>query len=241
MSVQEKLTTVAENVPKVYEAGVAEGEYQAKKRWWDSYIAESVDAMFGTKLWNDDTFIPMGGTIIAPYSTMFYNSKITNIKKKLADSGTKIDWSNQTSLYATFMNCNTTAIPDVDLSTITSLGNTFRSAQLATTLHIRNLREDCTFTTAFLYLYALVDFEMTGTIGKNGFNMSSSKYLPKASITNIINCLSTTTSGLSVTLSKKAVDKQFETSVGANDGSTSAEWVALRNTRQNWTVVLTDS
>ena len=50
--------------------------------------------------------------------------------------------------------------------------------------------------------------------------------------------LSTTTTGLTVTFSKTAVDKAFETAEGANDGSTSPEWLALVATRPNWGIGL---
>lgn len=62
--------------------------------------------------------------------------------------------------------------------------------------------------------------------------------LSKPSITSIINCLSTTTSGLTVTLSKTAVNNAFETSEGVADGSTSQEWLNLVATKTNWTISL---
>lgn len=55
--------------------------------------------------------------------------------------------------------------------------------------------------------------------------------LSKGSITSIIDALSTTTSGLTVTLSKTAVENVF--------GNTTAdEWTALIATKSNWTVSL---
>ena len=52
--------------------------------------------------------------------------------------------------------------------------------------------------------------------------------LTKASIESIVNALSTTTSGLSVTFSKTAVNNAF----------TDEEWATLANTRSNWTINL---
>jgi hypothetical protein len=69
-----------------------------------------------------------------------------------------------------------------------------------------------------------------GTIGCD-FNMSIAPILSKASITNIIEHLSTTTSGLSVTLSKAAVETAF-------GSTTSAEWTSLIATKSNWTISL---
>jgi hypothetical protein len=67
---------------------------------------------------------------------------------------------------------------------------------------------------------------VTGTIGQNGFSLKAPK-LSHESIVSIVNALSSTTTNLSITLSLNAVNKAFETSEGANDGSTSAEWLSL--------------
>lgn len=87
----------------------------------------------------------------------------------------------------------------------------------------------------FRYCAYLEELNVYGEIAVNGFDTSPCKKLNKASHISIMTALSTTTSGLTVTFSKAAVDKAFETSDGANDGSTSPEWLALEATRPNWT------
>lgn len=84
---------------------------------------------------------------------------------------------------------------------------------------------------------ALKHITAVGTIAVS-LDIHWSTGLTKASIESIVNALSTTTSGLSITFSKTAVNKAFETAEGANNGSTSAEWTALANTRSNWTINL---
>ena len=91
---------------------------------------------------------------------------------------------------------------------------------------------------AFQNLKALEDLTVTGVIGGDGFNVQWSTLLSKASITSIINALSSTTTGLTVTLSLAAVNKAFETSTGANNGSTSTAWTTLIATKTNWTISL---
>ena len=98
--------------------------------------------------------------------------------------------------------------------------------------------ENTTFSNTFRDCTKLKDVIMEGTIGQNGFDTHWSTAVSKASIKNIIECLSTTATGLTVTLSKTAVDKAFETSTNAVNGSTSNEWVALIATRNNWTISL---
>jgi hypothetical protein len=67
-----------------------------------------------------------------------------------------------------------------------------------------------------------------GTLDITGLNLKDSTKLNKASIESIISVLSTTTTGLSITLSKTAVNNAFTTD----------EWNALIGTRTNWTISL---
>lgn len=62
--------------------------------------------------------------------------------------------------------------------------------------------------------------------------------LTKESIKSVFNVMSTTTSGLTFSLFKSAVNREFETSEGARDGITSSEWLNLIATRNNWTISL---
>ena len=62
--------------------------------------------------------------------------------------------------------------------------------------------------------------------------------LNKANTTSVINALSTTATGQTLTLKLSAVNTAFETSAGAGDGSTSAEFAALVATKTNWTITM---
>ena len=62
--------------------------------------------------------------------------------------------------------------------------------------------------------------------------------LDKANTTSVINALSATTTGQTLTLNLSAVNAAFETSSGAKDGSTSTEFAALIATKTNWTIIL---
>lgn len=63
----------------------------------------------------------------------------------------------------------------------------------------------------------------------------------KETITSWINALSTTKTGQTLTLNLAAVNKAFETSEGANNGSTSMEWLDLESSKPNWTISLVQS
>ncbi len=98
---------------------------------------------------------------------------------------------------------------------------------------------ECTVATLWLNsANALEDIEFVPNTIKISIDFYWCTKLSKASLTSIINGLSAETSGLTVTLSKTAVNKAFETSEGANDGSTSAEWLALIATKPNWNISL---
>lgn len=62
--------------------------------------------------------------------------------------------------------------------------------------------------------------------------------LSKNSILSLIPCLSDEATDKALTLSQTAVDTAFETSSGAADGSTSEEWIALVDSKSNWTISL---
>jgi hypothetical protein len=76
---------------------------------------------------------------------------------------------------------------------------------------------------------------MEGSVIAANIEFAQSKNLTRASIESIVNALSTTTSGKTVTFSRAAVNKAYETSEGANDGADSPEWYSLIDTRSNWT------
>lgn len=66
-------------------------------------------------------------------------------------------------------------------------------------------------------------------------DMKSCRSLSRESIESVVRGFNVSAVGQSLTLLKAAVNKAFETSEGANDGSTSAEWATLIGTRPNWT------
>ena len=75
-------------------------------------------------------------------------------------------------------------------------------------------------------------------IKTSDLNLSSCTLLDKASISSVVHSLSDDARGLSVTLSRAAVNKAFETSEGANDGAMSGAWVVLIGFKVNWTISL---
>jgi hypothetical protein len=151
--------------------------------------------------------------------------------------------------------------PIICSSTIYAASNTFYQSSLTdirVPVTLRNTRADYTFGNAknlkripsltlenvsryvgtFQKCEALETLIVYGTIDIDGFNVGDCKKLSRDSIGSIVDALSTETSGLTCTLSLDAVNKAFETSEGANDGSTSADWIALDESKDNWAISL---
>ena len=89
----------------------------------------------------------------------------------------------------------------------------------------------------FTDMTALREIRFQGTISIS-LDLSEAPVLSAASIENVISCLSSSSSGLTLTLSAAAVNAAFETAEGSNDGSQSASWAALIATKSNWTISL---
>lgn len=143
------------------------------------------------------------------------------------------------SAYQTFSYARISTIPSIIFAeSATLMDGTFLRAYYTHTICKLAVHENLRFSHVFDYDTNLKNLTIEGTIGQNGLNFQWSTQLSKDSIVSVITSLSTTTSGLSVTLSKTAVNNAFETSTGTADGSTSAEWLALIGTRSNWTISL---
>jgi hypothetical protein len=120
-----------------------------------------------------------------------------------------------------------------DISNATSANSAFNCGYGAAFKNVR-LKVSSLLVKAnnmFDYASSLVNLIFEDSIISISLNLQWSTKLSKASITSIINALSTTTTGLSVTFSKTAVESAF-------GSTTSAEWTSLIGTRSNWTISL---
>lgn len=248
MSIADKLVTIAENERKVYEAG-KKAEYDA---FWDLFQQNGerkfYAGAFGGIGWNKDTFKPkypavVSGTTSADYMFYTFNRQSTGGEDDLLDFSefnSMFDFSGSKRFNSTFCNARIKNLY-VDCSSATSMTNTFNADNGG---YIENLTLKVTETLAsfsgtFEYQKYTknITFTEDSVISAN-IRFTQSVKLTKASITSIINALSITATSKSVTFSKEAVNKAFETSTSANDGSTSAEWLALIATKANWTISL---
>lgn len=246
MSIATDLQTIAENTPKVYEAG-KKAAYDA---FWDSVQNNGNPAIYNSAFvgvtWNKDRFKPkykiVPNTTTNSARAMFSCFDYTNYVQELMFNLTydMVDLSNctqQSQVANMFENAHMNSI-EIDLSTIPRLQNIFNCNSGGMIYHIRTKINAEFFSTVFNYnnwLETLI-LEEGSVIGGNGFNVQWSTKLSKESIESIIAALSDSTTGLSITLSKTAVNNAF--GINVDDPTTypeGSEYYTLRNSRSNWT------
>lgn len=215
-------------------------------KFWDTYqgFGDRTDyqyAFYGPT-WTDENFKPKYDIILASGysgSSLFNRSIITNLAETLEKQRVKLDTSNCGYLASMFQNSLTIRIPEINLThaadyTVESIASMFSGAAVETIdklIVVRALQ----YTSTFFNCANLKNIAFEGTIG-NSIDFHWSTLLTKASITNIVEHLSTAASGQTLTLSSIAVNREFETSEGANDGMNSADWEAITANRSNWTI-----
>lgn len=229
-----KLQTIAEKSVMVHEAG-KKAQYD---EFWEDYLAESKSTKQGASLfsgrgWTTKTFNPPEKIdwITNAYQMFAYAGNIS--KEKLA----MVDYSKFTvNMSNIFTNTNIVEIPPIDTRGMSTLASTFMSSIYLETIEKLILKDDGSQTfngVVFAGCSRLKNLTIEGTIGQNGFSVADCIALSKASIKSIIDHLSSTTSDLTVTLSKTAVNNAFGVM-----GEHSAEWMDLRDTKKNWTISL---
>lgn len=219
--IQEKLITITENVPKVYEAGVAEGRSQEWNEFWDNFqdygnrrdYAQAFGGLSKYPAWNDTNYNPKypivigseaeTGNVYAGYR-IFTNSKITNTKVPIIAKGAH-------------------------------LSDPFQNPNLKEVAYLE-VDENTTFANFSSNTYRLEKLNMVGVIA-NDVQLSFDG-LQKEYTIQLMGLLSDTATGKTARFSYYNVMIKFETSKGAQDGTTSPEWKALVATKPNWTISL---
>lgn len=228
-------------VGEVYEAG----KKAERSAFWgvtQNYGKRTnYDNAFGGQGWRPDNFLPeydirpTSGYMMFRAFGFADDYEYKDLAKHFENLDIVLDFSNCTNLQYAFQLASMARLGKIDLSKCTSTSNLFAYSYIYEIDEIV-FSENTRIDNLFVDCGAFEKVKFSGVIAANGIDLRWSTKLDKASITSLINTLSTTTSGLTVTLSKVAVDEAFEEA--ADDGSTSAEWLALVATRSNWTIAL---
>lgn len=233
MNIAEKITRAKADYDAVYEAG-KKSQYDA---FWDDFqdFGNRKSYLYAFRAWTDKLFCPKYDIICGETARgMFASCKITDLKGNLEKCGVTLDTSGATSMVEILAySKNLTRVPTISGASASEIQYLFCNDYALIEVEKLILKADGSqsLNAAFARCDELVTLIIEGVIGKSDLDLHWSTKLSKASITSVINALSTTTSGLSVTLSKTAVNTAF--------GSTeSAEWKSLIATKSNWTISL---
>jgi hypothetical protein len=196
MTLAEKLTQVAENVPKVHEAG--------KKAQYDEFWASAESSIkargyayaFAGKAWTADTFKPtfdLAPTTsvnkpTASADSMFYASNIPNIKQSLEDCGVKLDLSKATSATTAFNVTVTTALPEIDLRNCTEHSSVFAWSSSLVSIDKVYFAKNVVVTNSFQGCGKLKHVIFGGTFASTGLNLQWSN-LDTESLTSLVDAL----------------------------------------------------
>lgn len=221
--------------------GIEQGKQAQYDEFWDAYqkyngdisTIYSAQYLFGGSGWDDNTFKPKhsmgGGSTLTNASSMFQMCSITNVTKILEEQGVTFNFTNATNFSSIMAYSKITHFPDVITTSAGGLTNFLNQAYNLESIGLITLRNDGiqTFANAFYNCPKLKDISFAGVIG-NDISFSDSPLLSKASITSIIEHLSTTATGKTLTLNKTAKEATF----------TAEEWATLTATKTNWTISL---
>ena len=222
MSIAEKLTQIAENTQRVYDAG-KQAEYDA---FWDAFQENGNRTNYNSAFfyWSDETFqpkydiIPTGSAI-----SMFSNSTIKNLKDIIEKAGIVFDTSNSTDVGYIFNGASSlTEAPLIDATNSKSVDRLFNQcASLKKASVIFPENKITAYTNAFQQCVALEDFTAYGVIDFP-LSLSTCKKLTNASVQSIIDCLKDLTGQTTQTVQfhsdvvLKLTDEQFATITAKN-------------------------
>ena len=231
MSIADKLTTIAENQQRVYDAG-KQAEYD---RFWDAFQenGNKTDyySVFYGYGWTAETFKPKYDLRGTRFQAAFgYASQLAGSLIDMLDScGVVLDTSKATNVSNMFTTATKlTEIPHIDLSSVdTSLGGLFLTCKVLQRIEKITYTENsaCYNNNAYAGCAALADVEFAGVIAGD-MNLSWSPLLSNATVQSLIDHLKNLTGATAKTLT-------FHADVGAK--LTDEQRAAI--TAKNWQLV----
>ena len=236
MTVAEKLQNIAENVPRIYDAG-KKAEYDA---FWDSFqeggAVKDYSSTFGAG-WTALTFRPKHDVITSNAYMMFRGSKMNiDLEAHLQSLGVSLDLSQAINTQYIFNTSEFTRVGKVDLSSSSGsypLDSVFTGCRKLVTIDeivLKTGSKGEINETCFKDCIALESLSLTGMI-TTLIDLQWSTKLSRTSIMSVLNAaheggdyFNDESKYPTVRLSLAAVNKAYETSEGANDGSSSKTW-----------------
>lgn len=241
-----KLLEACENTEKIFFAGKQE-EYDA---FWDAKqpskgAPTTMNGDFGGH-WTVETFNPKYDIVPISCPNLFFGNYLKiDLVEHFNNIGRKLDFSQCDNQNSAFYLSNFTHIGNV--SALGGYYNVFTDCKYLVTIDEWGDAQGgemtgAGMTSTFSGCTALENITIKGYFANDIYFKDCTK-LSKGSITNIINHLSDTATGKTLTLSQVAVDREFEGVSGADfttvvEGSVSAEWLGFVSTKPDWTITL---
>ena len=216
-----------------FEAGKAEGAQEEYDRFWDTYQnygnRTEYTYVFAGVGWTQDLFKPKYDIIPTIQQGMFSYSKIVDIRPQTI--GVNVDFSRCTNFQYLCRYSTIKYIGVVDCSRAIAGDFIFNFAENLVSVEKIIMPENMTWAgfadKSFENAKKLEHIRIEGVI-RRSTNLSWSVVLKKESITSIVQALSDTAEGQTITFSQTAKEAAF----------TDAEWAVLIGTKPNWTFSL---
>lgn len=242
-SLNEEIEKLEEQKLEEYEKGKADGAKSEYDSFWDSYQMngerEAYHYAFAGMGWNDETFKPKYDIVCKDSSSYAFSYfQGTDLAKLLEDCGVTLNTREAKTMQNFYANSAITRAPVTDVSLVPQqISSLFYRSYDLKKVDKLIVGENSVIVSSFNNCSSLTDIIFEGVLANNGINMQWCP-LSLESITSLVNVLSETTNGLSITLSASAVNKAFETADGLSDGVSSEKWLSLVATKSNWTISL---
>lgn len=240
MTLSKKALRAIQDYNEVLNAGKQEGYIDTVKKHQEYGDRKDYQFVWAGPWWTEDRFQPQYDIQPTNAYMMFYqNPHITDLVDLLKKRKVILDTSKCTNLQYFVGGSSITRIGVVDARQVYAFYYPFNGATKLVEIEKFILKSNGgqTFSGCFDNCESLEKMIVEGVIGKAGFNVRWSTKLNKASITSIFNALSSTTTGLSVTVSKTAVNNAF--GINVDDETTypeGSEYYILRHSKDNWTI-----
>lgn len=229
MSIAEKLAKIAENEQAVFEAG-KKSEYDT---FWDVYQENGNMTYYAYAFagvgWTQSVFKPKYNIEPVTPTSMFSSSRIVDIRPQTI--GVDVDFSKCTSFYYLCSNSTIKYIGVVDCSRAIAGDFIFNFAENLVSVEKIIMPENMTWAgfadKSFENAKKLEHIRIEGVI-RRSTSLRWSVVLTKESITSIVQALSDTAEGQTITFSQAAKNNAF----------TDSEWAELIGTKPNWTFSL---
>ncbi len=196
MSIADKLTTISENVAKVYEAGKAAGGDSYYDTFWDAFQDNGKRTGYGNAFsgayWNNANFKPKHSIAFSSHgigSTFESCGYEGDLVALCNQQGITLDFSEGVEFSRTFYGTNFTRIGTIDARKATRFYYVFCYSRVLKTIDKIIVAETTPMGYPFQGLSALEEIRFEGVIGQSGLNLNESPLLSHESIMSILAAL----------------------------------------------------